>query len=368
MRLVPAAGLAAIGRSGGRLSPMRRMPAIHGVSPRGVLRGSLTCALVACVLLSPQAAAAQNPAGGAGALSPSFGPPGLQTTPVEPLVDAEWLMRNIGAEDVVVVQLERRPGEYAEEHIPGARPLRFGAITWDGERGWRSEFRTLEETVGVLRAAGIRRESRVVIYGTSMTATARAWVTFDLLGLGDRAFLLDGGITAWKAAGGSVESGEPGPVEPGDVAAVNPIDFRVSADWIHERLDDPALVLLDARPDDEYTGADGGLGGAGRPGHIPGAAQLYWEELMDPANNTLFRTREEVARILERHGAGEGRTHVVYCMIGMRASVDYIAARMMGLDVRFYDASWRDWGDRADLPTEMGPDPRDGRREDRTRP
>ena len=310
-------------------------------------------------LVLPCAVAAQNPAGATGEPSPLFGPAGLQSTPVQPLVEANWLMRNIGDEDLVIVQLERRPGEYAAEHIPGARPLRFGAITWDGEHRWRSEFRTLEETVGALRAAGIDRESRVVIYGSSMTATARAWVTFDLLGLGDRAFLLNGGITAWKAAGGAIESGEAPPVEPGDVAPVSPVDFRVSADWIHERLGDPSLVLLDARPDDEYTGADGGLGGGGRPGHIPGAAQLYWEELMDPANNTRFLPTDEIARILKRHGAGEGRTHVVYCMIGMRASVDYIAARMMGLDVRFYDASWRDWGDRADLPTETGPDPRD---------
>ena len=286
--------------------------------------------------------------------------PALQTRPVNPLVDAEWLKRHIGDEDVVVVQVERRAGEYAREHIAGARRLPFAGIAWDGEEGWRAEFRDVDEIVAALREVGIGRGSRVVIYGTSMTATARAWVTFDLLGLGDRAFVLDGGIRAWKAAGGAVEGGESAPVEPGDVVPVNPIDFRVSADWIHERLDDPALVLLDARPDDEYTGADGGLGGAGRPGHIPGAAQLYWEELMDPANNTLFRPREEIARILERHGAGEGKTHVVYCMIGMRASVDYMAARMMGLDVLFYDASWRDWGDRAELPAEMGPDPRDG--------
>ena len=316
---------------------------------------SMAAGLLLLVLASPAAAAAQNPGDG------SFGPPGAQTAPVRPLVGAEWLLRNIGADDVVVVHLERRPGEYAAEHIAGARPLRFDAITWDGEMQWRSEFRSLDETVAALGAAGIGRDSRVVIYGSSMTATARAWVTFDLLGLGDRAFLLNGGMSAWKSAGGAVETGAPDPVEPGDVTAENMVDFRVSADWIHERLGDPALVLLDARPDDEYTGADGGLGGAGRPGHIPGAAQLYWEELMDPANNTLFRPAGEIARILERHGAGEGRTHVVYCMIGMRASVDYIAARMLGLEVRFYDGSWRDWGDRADLPAETGPDPRDER-------
>ncbi len=317
-------------------------------------------ACAAIVALFPLLPALPAETGRAQTASATTGAPGLVRGAIDPLVEPEWLLERIGDEDVVVVQAVRREGEFAREHIAGARPLRFDEITWEGEEGWVVEFPAVDALVEVLRAAGIRRDSRVVIYGASMTATARTWVTFEYLGLGERAFLLNGGIEDWKAAGGAVATGDAGPVRRGDVEAGEVTDFRVSAEWILERLEEPSVVLLDARPDDEYTGADDGMGGITTPGHIPGAAQLYWEELMDPENNARFLPRERIAEILERHGAGEGRTHVAYCMIGMRASVAYMAARMHGLDIHLYDGSWRDWGMREGAPVETGPDPRDG--------
>ena len=279
---------------------------------------------------------------------------GFQTNPVDPLVEPAWLMENLENPDVVVIHAGQRG--FAEGHIPGARVLDLGAIAWDGAEGWRVEFREVDEIVEAFRAAGVHQDSEVVIYGPSMTTTARVWVTFDYLGLGDHAFVLNGGLQGWTDAGGALESGEAETPEPGNLTAENVVDFRVSAEWIADRLDDESVALLDARPDDEYTGDDGGMGGMARPGHIPGAAQLYWEELMTAENTFQFRTSAEIENILTRHGAGPDKTNVSYCMIGLRASVDYMAARMMGWNVRFYDGSWHDWGTRDDVPVVTGED------------
>jgi thiosulfate/3-mercaptopyruvate sulfurtransferase len=123
------------------------------------------------------------------------------------------------------------------------------------------------------------------------------------------------------------------------------------ADWIRERLESQQMTLVDARPDEEFTGADGGMNGAHPPGHLPGARQLVWTDLVSRAGE--FRPDAELRSKLEAAGARLGVPVVSYCMVGMRASVVYFVARHLGFDARLYDGSIVDWGHRK-LPVRTG--------------
>ena len=111
------------------------------------------------------------------------------------------------------------------------------------------------------------------------------------------------------------------------------------------------MKLLDARPDAEFTGADGGMNGMHVKGHLPDARQLVWNTLLDSSGR--FLPDAELTKKYDAIGAAKGTPLVSYCMVGMRASVTYFVARHLGYDARMYDGSIVDWT-RRKLPAVMG--------------
>jgi len=248
----------------------------------------------------------------------------------------------------VVVATGTSVDDYISGHIPDARFVRYDeiAVTVDGIQ---SELPPVDQLRKVMSAAGISDTSRVVIYGSPMAA-ARMFFTLDYLGH-PHVRLLNGGLGAWQASGGAIEVGLP------KKSAAAPLTLKpnasrvVGADWIKERLSSDQMTLLDARPDDEFTGADGGMGGAHVKGHLPGAHQLVWNSLLDASGK--FLPDAELRKKFEAIGAKTTTPLVSYCMVGMRASVTYFVARHLGYDSRMYDGSIVDWT-RRKLPAVMG--------------
>ena len=251
--------------------------------------------------------------------------------------------------------LKNRP-----KHVPGARFVSTSDIAWEGDPPFSVELRPVEDLEDVLGRLGVSNDTYVVITGSRTTTTARLWMTLDYLGHGERSALLDGGLQAWEEEGRALDEGPSPEVSPARFTASVREGMQVDAAWIHDRLADASVTLIDARPDDEYTGADGGMGGRTNAGHLPGARQLYWEDLMVEGNSARFRGPEELADLLAATGMSEEGVGVSYCMVGLRASVDYMAGRMLGYDMKFYDGSWHDWGTRDDLPFVGGAEPGGG--------
>lgn len=219
--------------------------------------------------------------------------------------------------------------------------------TFSVERdGIPNEFPPADSLAASLEAAGVRGD-RFLIVGEPIPA-GRAYAAFDYLGLGDRASLLDGGLAVLGVTPAAVAAA---PREEAAELDVDPRDdMIVDAQWVHARLDEPNVVILDARPPAEFSGETPGEG-IDRPGHIPGATNLFWQTLVESEDNPRLKNETELRRLFEQAGARPGVTVVAYCRTGGQSSFLYAVARHLGYDVRLYDGSFIDWS-RTDYPVE----------------
>lgn len=264
------------------------------------------------------------------------------------LISAADLASRLKDPDVVVLHIaDRASSGYDQAHIPGARFIRYADVAVNGSDGVGSELPPLEQLERVFEDAGVSDTSGVVIYGSTVAAS-RLFFTLDVIGH-QRLAILDGGLRAWQAEGRPVEAGAPPARAKGSFTPWLHAYRIATAQWLQQQAKHVALV--DVRPDEEFTGADGGMAGAHAPGHIEGARQLPWDALVSADGK--FLAADQLRAKLAAAGAAPGKPVVSYCMVGMRASVVYFVARHLGLDARLYDGSIVDWSRRG-LPTKTG--------------
>lgn len=263
-------------------------------------------------------------------------------------VQPGWLAEHLQDPDLVVLQVSSLRDDYTREHIPGARFLWLSWLTVSTpDLGF--EMPPVDSLTTVLRRLGVANSSRIVMYHVlgDVAGTARVFVTLDYLGLGNRAHILDGGLAAWKAAGLSVTKAEPG-YAPGTFTPAVRSDAVIHLDGMRERYNAPGVQMLDARSPQDYN-AVAGLGVL-RGGHIPGAINLPVTALLDSLDR--YQPLDSLATRFARAGVKPGRELITYCGVGRTACPAYVAARMLGYDVRLYDGSFSEWSRKEDLPVE----------------
>lgn len=266
------------------------------------------------------------------------------------LLSSAQLRERLTRGNVVVLHVGER-ADYNAEHIPGARYLPYEAISTPRGTGLMLELPAVATLDSLFESLGVSDGTRIVLYWTKdwYSPTTRVFLTLDYLGLGGRTSILDGGIAAWKAAGGQVTAEMP-PAARGSLT-VNPRpDVVVDAKAVQAALGDRRAAIIDARDQRFYTGEAQGM--HAREGHVPGAKNLAFNTLLD--DRGAFKPRATLAAMLDAAGATADRQAIAYCHIGQQATVIYFAARLLGRDVRLYDGSWDEWSRRSELPIETG--------------
>ena len=76
---------------------------------------------------------------------------------------------------------------------------------------------------------------------------------------------------------------------------------------------------------------------------------VEWKNNLGPDGS--FKSPGELKAMYESAGITPDREVVTYCQGGYRAAHSYVALRLIGFPrVRNYIGSWKEWGDRLDLP------------------
>jgi thiosulfate/3-mercaptopyruvate sulfurtransferase len=245
--------------------------------------------------------------------------------------------------DPNVVTIDPRPIiKYLEGHIPRAVNLPIAQLL----NSKTLELMPLDHLSRIFGAAGIDENSTSVIYDgyDGQSAAMLAWV-LEYLGH-QNVSVLSSRLEGW--------------VDEGYELLYKPVtaqmkEFEAKPNSAHRALSEELvhrgkIKILDLRSREEFEGK---VASEVRTGHIPGAINIPWTDLIGHEQDHQFlRTEAELEAVGKKIGLSSTDDIVTYCSYGPRAAIGYVALQHLGLKVRVYDGSFHQWAQRPELPVE----------------
>ncbi len=261
-----------------------------------------------------------------------------------PLVETQWLEDNLS--NVKVIFVDNWPSDkevFMKKHIKGSVYMGIGALMGSISPNPPDQG----QFEGMMNRLGVKNGDHVVLYGATgdRVFTLGALWLMDHFGHGNVSFL-NGGLSKWNKENRPHESGMKAAPAGNYKAGARNESIRIVGEDILKNLKNSAVVLVDARGNEEYSGAKN-EGDNPRVGHIPGALDMGY--LMNFNSDGTMKSAADLKAAYEAKGVTADKEVVAYCQGGIKASNAYFALKhILGYkNVKVYVGSWGHWS-RAD--------------------
>ena len=207
-----------------------------------------------------------------------------------------------------------------------------------------------------MRRLGLGNSDHVIVYDRSVFySSARAWFMLRLFGH-ERVQVLNGGLDAFRAAGGRIDTAPPKPPPEGGFTASPPtgknavIGLADMQSIVAMAEDERSFQILDARAAGRFNGTEEEPRPGLRAGHMPGAVNIPIGSLIDRKTG-LIHDRETLGKKLA--GVDPAKPIITTCGSGVTACGLALGLAVIGIEgITLYDGSWSEWGGRDDCPVE----------------
>ncbi|MFP4417492.1 MAG: sulfurtransferase [Chitinispirillaceae bacterium] len=276
-------------------------------------------------------------------------------------VSCSWLADRLREQSLLVLDSQPDVHDYILRHIPGAiyfNEKLLRVVEKQLPTGYISPTGMNE----LLQRSGISSEQAVVVYtdkgGYSKAGDGleQTMMAYTLARFGHpQVYLLDGGMREWIRQELPLTKEMP-------IASVSSYESRIRdtlfVDYQQFKAvkDDDNVTVIDVRPPDIYQG----YGMWSKPGHIPGALNLPWVQLMNVHNSRLVADDETLSSIVKRLDLNLDRRIIFYCGTGREATAAFCVFKWyLGFpEVALYEGSFTEWTLFPDNPTVTGANPR----------
>ncbi|MEH6559494.1 MAG: rhodanese-like domain-containing protein [Oceanicoccus sp.] len=238
------------------------------------------------------------------------------------------------------------PANYEKHHIPGAvhiapKLLQCGTPPTPGK------IPSNEQLTALFSSVGLHPDKHVIVYDDEGGGWAGRLIwTLDVLGHQHYSYV-DGGLRAWAEEGHPLESQINRGIATDYIVSIDRQPIAEIEDII-SNLGSENFAIWDARSAEEYQG-EKVLAKNG--GHIPGAVNIDWLELMDPESNLRLVDLEKLQQRLNATGLTKDKHIVTHCQTHHRSGLTYLAMKILGYTtIKGYHGSWSEWGNLDNTP------------------